>query len=206
MASAEADATRAAFPIFARAVGIDPDSIKWLNVDPALRENLLARGDVDAIPGMEIDKLTLMERGVKPEDITTFRFSDYGVNLYGHVLLASNKMIAEKPEVVAAFLRAMNDAIVASIAHPETAVKAVHVFDPLTDPRTDLEKLKIQLQVIDTPFARQHGLGDIDKAAVARQIDLASDIFRLKTKPTVDQIFDLSFPPPKAERIPPAHA
>jgi NitT/TauT family transport system substrate-binding protein len=204
MASAEADATRMVFPVFARAVGLDPNSVKWLNVDPVLRENLLARGDVDAIPGMEIDALTLMERGVKREDITTFRFSDYGVNLYGHVLLASNKMIAENPKAVAAFVRAMNHAIIDTIAHPEKAVGAVHAFDPLTDSKSDLEKLKIQLRVIDTDFAREHGLGDIDKAAVAKQVDLTSQIFHLKAKPDPEEIFDLRFLPPKAERIPPA--
>jgi len=203
MASAEADATRMTFAVFARAAGFDPTTVKWINVDPVLRENLLARGDVDAIPGMEIDQLTLMERGIKREDITTFRYSDYGVNLYGNVLLASNKMIAEQPKTVAAFVRAMNHALIDTIANPEKAVGAVHSFDPLTNPKSDLEKLKIQLGVIDTPFAQEHGLGDIDKAALARQVEQTSEIFHLKTKPNPDQIFDLRFLPPKAERLPP---
>ena len=43
--------------------------MRTLNVDSALRENLLVRGDADAIPGMEIDVLNLMARGVKREDI-----------------------------------------------------------------------------------------------------------------------------------------
>jgi NitT/TauT family transport system substrate-binding protein len=202
MASSEADATRTLFPVFARAVGIDPNSVKWQNVDPVLRETLLARGDVDAIPGMEIDVITLMQRGVKRDDITTFRFSDYGVNLYGLALLASNKIIAENPKAVAGFVRAMNHAIIDSIAHPEKAVTAVHAFDPLTDPKKDLEKLKIQLQVIDTDFARQHGVGAIDQTALAKQVDLMSQVYHLKSKPDPEKIFDLRFLPPKAERIP----
>jgi NitT/TauT family transport system substrate-binding protein len=203
MASPETDSTRRLFPVFARAVGIDPASVRWLNVDPALRETLLIRGDADAIPGFEIDVLNVMARGVKREDITVFKFADFGANHYGHVILASNKLIAENPKAVAAFVRAANKAIIDSIAMPEKAAAAVHAFDPLTDPKADLEKLRTQLRVIDTRFARERGLGDIDQAELARQVDDVATIFKLKTKPDPRAIFDLRFLPPKAERMPP---
>ena len=203
MASPEADSTRRLFPIFARAVGIDPASVRWLNVDPALRETLLIRGDADAIPGFEIDVLNVTARGVKRDDITVFKFSDFGANHYGHVILASDKIIAENPKAVAAFVRAANKAIVDSIAMPEKAAAAVHAFDPLTDAKADLEKLQIQLRVVNTQFAHERGLGDIDQAAFAKQVDDVSAIFNLKTKPDARNIFDLRFLPPKAERIPP---
>lgn len=203
MASPETDSTRRLFPIFARAVGVDPGSIRWLNVDPALRETLLIRGDADAIPGFEIDVLNVMARGVKRDDITVFKFSDFGANQYGHVILASDKIIAENPRAVAAFLRAANKAILDSIAMPEKAAAAVHAFDPLTDPKADLEKLQIQLRVVNTQFAHERGLGDIDQAALAKQVDDVSTIFNLKTKPDASKIFDLRFLPPRAQRIPP---
>jgi NitT/TauT family transport system substrate-binding protein len=205
MASPETDSTRRLFPVFARAVGIDPGSVKWLNVDAQLRENLLVRGDADAIPGMEVDVLNVVARGVKREDINVFKFSDYGANQYGHVILASDKLIAENPKAVAAFVRAVNRAIIDSIADPEKAAAAVKTFDPLTDTKADVEKLKIQLRVIDTPFARERGLGDIDKAVLKKQVDDISEIYGLKTKPDADKLFDLSFLPPKAERMPPKH-
>lgn len=203
MASPEADSTRRLFPVFARAVGLDPGSVKWLNVDAALRENLLVRGDADAIPGMEVDVLNLMARGVKREDITVFKFSDYGANQYGHVILASDKIIAENPKAVAAFVRAVNRALIDSIADPEKAAAAVKAFDALTDTKADVQKLKIQLQVVDTKFARERGLGDIDKAALAKQVNDISALYALKSKPDADKLFDLSFLPPKAERMPP---
>jgi NitT/TauT family transport system substrate-binding protein len=201
MASPEADSTRRLFPVFARAVGIDPDSVKWLNVDSALRENLLVRGDVDAIPGMEIDVMNVMARGVKREDITVFKFSDYGANQYGHVILASDKIIAENPKAVSAFVRAVNRAIIDSIADPQKAAAAVKSFDPLTDPKADLEKLKVQLKVVDTKFARDRGLGEPDMAALRKQVDDTAAIFKLKTKPDADKLFDLRFLPPKPERM-----
>jgi NitT/TauT family transport system substrate-binding protein len=196
------DSTRKAFPIYARAIGIDPKSITWLNVDPALRENLLARGDADAISGFELDKLTLMARGVKEEDIVSFSYADAGLKLYSNVILASSKLIAEDPKAVAAFLRATNRALIDTIADPEEAVKSLKVFDPLADPKAGLERLKILLRVIDTDFAQRNGLGAIVKVDLENQVEDVTVAFGLKTKPSADQIFNSGFLPPKPDRIP----
>jgi NitT/TauT family transport system substrate-binding protein len=202
MASPIFDSARKAFPIYATAVGLDPKSVTWQNVDPSLRETLLARGDVDAVPGMEVDKLTLMARGVKESDIVTLGFADAGVKLYGNAILASSKLIRENPKAVAAFLRATNRALIEAIANPEESASYTKQFDPLTDPKIALAKLKIQLRSINTDFAHTDGLGAVDMAVLARQVDDYAPIFKLKTKPSAEQIFNSSFLPPKAERIP----
>ena len=171
-------------------------------VAPALRENLLARGDADAISGFELDKLTLMARGVKEEDIITFSYADAGLKLYSNVILASSQLIAENPKAVAAFLRATNRALIDTIADPEEAVKSLKVFDPLADPKTGLQKLKILLKVINTDFAHRNGLGAINEADLEKQVEDVTAAFGLKTRPAADKIFNSSFLPPKAERIP----
>ena len=196
------DSARKAFPIYARAIGIDPASVTWVNVDPALRETLLARGDVDATPGFELDKLTLMARGVKEEDIVTFGYADAGLKLYSNVLLASSKLIEENPKAVAAFVRATNRALIEAIANPEESVSYTKQFDPLTDPKTGLAKMKILLRVINTEFAHANGLGAIDKLDLENQVKEVAAAFALKTRPKADQIFNSSFLPPKSERIP----
>ena len=202
MASAIFDSTRKSFPIYAAAVGIDPKSVNWTSVDPALRETLLVRGDVDAIPGMEVDKLTLMARGVKEDDIVTFGYADAGVKLYSNAILASTKLIKENPKAVAAFLRATNRALIEAIANPEESASYTKQFDPLTDPKTAVAKLKIQLRSINTESAHTIGLGAIDKTILANQVDQLVKTFALKTKPNAGQLFNASFLPPKSERIP----
>jgi len=196
------DSARKAFPIYARAIGIDPGSVTWTSVDPAMRETLLARGDVDATPGFELDKLTLMARGVKEEDIVTFMYADAGVKLYSNVLLASSKLIEENPKAVAALVRATNRALIEAIANPAESVSYLKQFDPLTDPQTALAKMNIQLRVINTDFAHANGLGAINKQDLENQVDQVAAAFALKTKPNADQIFNSSFLPPKSERIP----
>lgn len=202
MAGSLSESARKAFPIYARAIGIDPNSVTWLTVDPALRENLLVRGDVDALPGFALDRITLIARGVKEEDIVTFSYADAGLKLYGGVVLASAKLIADNPKAVAALLRAINRALIDTIADPEEAMKYLKVFDPLLDPKMELRKLKILLQVINTDFAQRNGLGAIIKSDLENQVENVTAAYGVKTKPDADRIFNPSFLPPKSERVP----
>ena len=97
------DAGRRAFPIFAKANSLS--GVTWVSMDPALRETMLARGEIDAITGFSFTSLLNLEaRGVKTEDIVVLPYPDYGVKLYGNVIIASPKLIKENPAAVKAFL------------------------------------------------------------------------------------------------------
>lgn len=59
---------------------------------------------------------------VPPEQLSVLSYADAGVHLYGNAVLASSKMMAEKPEVVRAFLRATQKALVETLAQPDAAL------------------------------------------------------------------------------------
>ena len=196
------DAARKSFPIFAKQVGIDPKSVTWQNVDAALRETMIARGDLTAATGFEVNRLNLVARGVKEEDIVMFRYVDYGVKLYGNAILASKKLIDENPKALAAFVRASNRAMIDTIADPAEAVKYVKQFDPLVDEARELQKLRLTLRAIDTDTARSSGLGAINKLALENQVEEVTTAFGLKARPNPDLIFNSDFLPPRQARIP----
>ncbi len=82
------DAGRRGFPIFQKANGIT--GVTWVSMDPPLRETMLARGDIDAITGFSFTSLLNLEaRGVKAEDVVILPYPDYGVKMYGNVVIAS---------------------------------------------------------------------------------------------------------------------
>jgi ABC-type nitrate/sulfonate/bicarbonate transport system substrate-binding protein len=151
-----------------------------------------------------VNRLNLIARGVREEDIVMFRYVDYGVKLYGNAILASKKLIDENPKALAAFVRASNRALVDTIADPAEAIKYNKQFDPLIDESRELTKLKLTLRSIDTPGARSGGLGAINKVALENQVDEVTAAFGLKTKPNADLIFNSDFLPPRQERLPKA--
>ncbi len=200
------DSVRKSFPIYARAIGIDPKSVTFLSTDPAIRETLVIRGEADATTGFELNRLTLVQRGAKDEDINMFRYVDAGLKLYGNAVLVSSKMIAENPRAVTGLLRAINRAMIDTIANPEEAIRANKAFDGLIDEKAELEKLKITLRSIDTDYSRANGLGGLNKLVLDNQVEDVAAAFNLKTKPSADFIFNSSFLPPKSERMLPAAA
>ena len=115
------DAGRRAFPIFAKANSID--NVTWTAMDPPLRETMLVRGDIDAITGFSFTSLLNLEaRGVKAEDVVVLPYPNYGVKLYGNVIIATPRLIKKNPAAVKAFLRAFTRACKDVIANPEAAI------------------------------------------------------------------------------------
>ncbi|NTV10620.1 MAG: ABC transporter substrate-binding protein [Zoogloea sp.] len=197
------DAGRKAWPAFAKSNKLDPAAVKWQSVEPALRETLLARGDVDGITGFYFTSLLNLEaRGVKPADISVMRYADHGVELYGNAIIASPKLIAEHPKVVEGFLRAFNKALKEVIANPEASIASVKERDPLIDVALETRRLKLALATsVVTPEVRQIGLGAVTPDRLQRSMAETAEAYALPKVPTASELFTPAFLPAKAERL-----
>jgi NitT/TauT family transport system substrate-binding protein len=195
------DAGRKAFPIFARANKIDNSKVVWKTMEPALRETMLAKGELDGITGFTFtSQIGLIARGIKNEDITVFKYNDFGAELYGNAIIAHPRLLAEKPEAVKGFLRAINRAIKDVVAKPDAAIAYVKERDALITEATELTRLKMAIEFIDTPVARSTGLGSINKLRFDNTIDRTVSAFGIKNAVSPDGIFNSSFLPSSSER------
>ncbi len=196
------DAGRKAFPMVVKANGMDASKITWKTMDPPLRETMLQRGDVDAITGFTFTSLIgLISRGVKEEDVTMWKYSDLGVQLYGNAVIVAPKFAQENPKAVAGFIRALNKGMKEVIANPEAHIKLVKERDPLVVEATELRKLKMAIEFVNTPVHRASGLGVINKLRLDNTVDQVSAAYGLKNVVSADSIFNSSFLPPAAERV-----
>lgn len=197
------DAGRKAFPAFAKSNKFDPAGVKWQTVDPAIRETLLARGDVDGITGFSFTSVLNMEaRGVKESDLTVMLFNDFGVELYGNAIIASSKLMTEKPNAVAGFLRAFNKALKETIANPDEAATHVKKQDALVDLTLETRRLKMALgAVVVTAEAKANGLGGVTDDRMTRSIAETAAAYNLKSVPVAKELFNPAFLPAKADRM-----
>lgn len=197
------DAGRKAFPAFAKSNKLDPAAVKWQSVDPAIRETLLARGEVDGITGFSFTSvLNLEARGVKETEVSVMLYNDFGVELYGNAIIASPKLIAEKPKVVEGFVRAFNKALKETIANPDAAAAYVKAADALSDQALETRRLKMALAaVVVTPEAKANGLGAVTEDRMQRSIAETAAAYNLKSVPQGKELFNPAFLPPKADRL-----
>lgn len=188
------DAARKAWPIFAKAVGLKADAVTWQNMDPALREQLLVRGEVPAISGFYFTGyLNLLARDAKPDEIVAFKYGDFGVKLYGNAVMVNEKFAAANPKAVAGFLRALKKGMEEVVAKPDDGIAAVKARDGLIDVKLETERLKL---VIADQLAKGGKFsGAVDMALLAKNITDVVEAFGLKSKPAPEAVFNASFLP-----------
>ena len=196
------DAGRKAFPIFAKANGIDLKKVSWVSMDPPLRETMLAKGDVDAITGFSFTSLlNLNARGVKDEDIVMLPYPQFGVKLYGNAIITSEAFLKKNPEAVKAFLRAFTKSARDVIADPDGAIKFVKERDAIIDEALEKRRLKLAISgSIATADARAEGFGEVRGPRLSLMASQVADAFATKDRINPDKIWDGSFLPAKDAR------
>ena len=199
------DAAYRLFPLFAAATGLDPDSVSWTNMDPALREPTMIRGQIDGIGGFYFTAvLNLLAAGVEQDDITAFLYGDYGVDVYGNAIMAPQSFLEENPEAVRGMMRALTRAWQDMLADPAAAIEAVQAADPLTDPEVELNRLLLAIESnMVTPEVVEVGFGGVDMERLERSIAQVAEVFGLPFVPATDSIYTAAYLPPLEERLPP---
>lgn len=197
-----ADAAFAQWPIFKTVNKLDDSKMRMENVGFPVREPMLASGEVDAVFGFANSSyINLKSRGVPVDDIVTMLMSDYGVELYGNVVMASPKFMAEKPEALRGLLRAITKSIRDTAANPELGAQLVIKRNDVAKLEVELERLKMTLeQNVVTPWVKANGVGGIDKTRWATALDQIGLTFTFKDKAKAGEAFVDSFLPPEPER------
>ena len=193
------DSAFAQWPIFAKMNGIDTGKVAIDNVGAAVREPMLAAGQVDAITGLTYEAyLTLKDRGVPAADLVALRMADYGVDLYGLAIVVNTAFAAEEPEAVSGFLRAFAKSLTQTVKSPEAAIDAVLRRDDGLRKELELERLNLVIRDnIVTPDVKKNGYGAADPARFARAVEQIALAYRFREdKPAMNDIFDGAYLPP----------
>ncbi|MFN3735348.1 ABC transporter substrate-binding protein [Comamonas testosteroni] len=193
------DAGRRTFPIFAQANGVG--DVQWSTMEPQLRETMLARGDLDAVTGYTFTSLLNLEaRGIKREDVVVLPYATHGVQLYGNVIIASPRLIAEKPEAVRAFLKAFARGAREGIANPEAAIASMKAKDGLVNVPQEVKRLKLTIETaIDSKGAREEGFGQLRTERLARMAEQVAKAYATKNPVPANAVWNGSFLPSMAE-------
>jgi NitT/TauT family transport system substrate-binding protein len=194
-------------PLLAKRNGIDPASVSVLQVAPNLQEQVLIQGQVDVGAVFTATSyMNLVAQRLDPDkDFRWISYADSGLDLYSNGIMVSAKLAKDKPAAVKGLVRAINRALRETVADPDAAIALLAAKEPLIN--RDIEKRRliyVYKTLIDTPEAHAFGIGDVSDARLTSAIATIAESYELPHAPTAAQVFDHSFLPPKAERMPPA--
>jgi len=144
--------------------GLNLAEFKQSTVSPPY-ENMLILGRVDLVPGYvdaEVPELEAKAGG--PGSLSILLGADYGYDAYGSGLFTSEKMIAEKPDVVQRFVKAYLQAFSFVVENPQQAVDIVVKANPEYKGKEATLLMQLQADIKSTFFSaytKAHGIGAI---------------------------------------------
>ena len=118
-----ADGARPMWPALARANGIDPKSITWVNIDANAKLSALKSKSIDITTSFyNIHHIFKRELG---EDMGFVAWRDIGLNPYGNSVIVNADFLAKNKPLVAKFVAVTQRAFAACVKDPKPCVKAL---------------------------------------------------------------------------------
>jgi NitT/TauT family transport system substrate-binding protein len=186
------------FPKVAEKSGTDPSKIIWVNMDGAAMAAQLIAKKIDAAPFYSIHHYYINKAAkAAGEEIIVLPFVEVGFKIYAASIIATDKMIAEKPDLTRRFLRAIKRSFEWARDNPEEACK-LHIQKVPEVALDDCEhSVKAVMTFVFTDHEKQFGWGNISKERLATTYEAVAEAQDLDPKWDPSQAFDMSLLPGK---------
>jgi NitT/TauT family transport system substrate-binding protein len=178
------------FPTYAKAAKIDYTKVKWQDGTPQTLMGTLVSGKTVGIGQFVVGKPTVEALAGKPAVVLPY--SDYLQDLYGNVLVTSDKYAKGSPDKTKKFTDALLKGLQDSITNPDEAGKILQKYVPAANPKSAAAELKLM-----DPFVRSAAsgvpVGALDSQRVARSIAILQGSGQITAGLKADQVisFDL---------------
>jgi len=186
------DGQRQVWPAFAKANGIDPDSVTWVNIEPAAKVAALAEKRVDAVADY-FTGLPLYEKPMGKGNVVALPWAEFGFELYSMSIIASDKTMKERPEVLKKFLEAAYMGWRDVMSDPEAAMAIFKKRVPEIDEVLLGENMKMGLQLMKSDLYENNGIGWIDETKMCASVDLVNTYMGLPEKVDCKVVFSTDF-------------
>lgn len=192
------NAHRVYFPKIAERSGTDPNKIVWVNMDGAAMAAQLIAKNIDAAPFFAIHHYYQNKAAKKAgEEIVALPFVQVGFAIYSASLIASDKTIAAKPELVRKFLRGARKSFEWARDNPQEACK-LHVQKvPEVEFDDCMGSLRATLTYVYNDHEKKFGWGATSPERLAATWANVADAQELDKKWDPKQAFDTRFLPAK---------
>jgi NitT/TauT family transport system substrate-binding protein len=195
--------SRITFPLFARAVGVDPGTIKWTEVSGDLMFTPVVRGDADMVAAFGAGAVANLTRiGASDKDIVQFQYGQHVSNLYGNGLIVMKSWADKHPDAVRGLVNAYVRGLIEANADKPAAIQALVTREPLLKANVELGEFEIAAKnYYFTKNVNDKGVAYHTSEDVRLFIENLAGPFQLKRKPAVAEIYTDKYLPPASRRV-----
>ena len=187
---------------FMKEKGMNPDSVKFVNIDGAARVGMLLSGKVPAIETFIFGQAGIARSVAAGQKLSTLFLANDGLQLYANGLLVKDDYLKRNPDLVRRFVKASLMGWHDALENPAEAAKLQTQYIPGLSPASVVAEMKVVAELSVTADTKAHGLGSIDPATMKRSVAFVEKYAGLQgTPPATETLYTTAFLP-KAPVLP----
>ena len=195
-----ADGARTMWPALAKANGIDPKSVTWVNIDANAKLSALKSKSIDITTSFyNIHHIFQKELG---SDMGFLAWREIGLNPYGNSVIVNADFLAKNKPLVDKFVKVTQRAFAACVKDSKPCVQALIEANGALSFDNELVNWQLVEVLMSDKFSREVALGIHDDARMKADFELVRDYvgiykpFDVKTTYT-NEFLDRSIKMPK---------
>jgi len=158
---------------FMKQNGLDPSTLKIVNLDPSSLVAALATRRIQSI-GLFAMSETAIKRAVQDAEVTHMLLADHGLDIYANGIGVKDDFLQKNPDVVRRFVRASLRGWKDALANPEEAAQLQAQLVKTLNPTIIAEELQVVRRLAVVPDTQKNGLGWIDRDKLKRTVDFVN--------------------------------
>ncbi len=174
---------------FMKMHGLDPSTLRVVNIDGSARVPMLAARKVQAIDLFVMSEPGI-RRAVKDAEPKCLLLGDHGLDIYANGIGVTEEFLQKNPGVVRGFVRAALRGWKDALANPQEAAKIQLQYVKALNPEVIVEELHIVRRLAVVPDTEKNGLGAMNREKMGRTVDFINNNVEVSgRKLTVDDIY-----------------
>jgi NitT/TauT family transport system substrate-binding protein len=196
------DGARTMWPALAKANGIDPNSVTWVNIDANAKLSALKAKTVDATTSFfNLHHVFARELG---NDMGFLAWKDAGVNLYGNSIIANGVWLKANRDKAEKFIKITQKAFAECAKTPEPCVKALVEANGALLYDNELTNWHLVSILMSDDTSRNVALGWHDDTRMANDYRLVDEYLKMEKPYDVKTAYTNEFLD-KSIKMPPIH-
>ena len=172
-----ADGARPMWPALAKANGVDPKSVTWVNIDANAKLSALKSKAIDITTSFyNIHHVFQKELG---DDMGFVAWRDVGLNPYGNSVIVNEEFLKKNKPVIDKFVKVSQRAFAACVKEPKPCVQALIEANGALQFDNEMQNWALVEVLMSDKYSKSVALGIHDDARMKADYELVRDYIGL---------------------------
>lgn len=185
------DAARKMWPALAAATGVDPKSVRWVNIAPNAKIAALKSKNIDITTSFY--NIHFIFQNVLGDDMGFLPWRDHGINPYGNSIIANGKYLAANRETVGKFVKITQQAYADCVKTPVPCIDALVAANSGLKPSSSMKNWNLVTELMNDATSRTVALGHFDDTRMASDYKMVEAYFNLEKPFDIKGAYSNSF-------------